>query len=450
VVVCLFALAGAWLILILIRGEFQSMMVESSTLDLSVSGFTVSLFICFALFTGFVSGFFPALYFSKLNPIEAIKSKFRNGLWGGLRVRKTLTIFQFALSFCFIFSLVVFGRQYHEILNFDFGFQKDNVVILDLQNVKPELVNDELSKLSDVQSFSFSSGSPATGVSSVWIKNVKQDSISASQLFIDQHFFDTYNLELINGTNFTNGVSDKNKIIVNEQFLTKYKLTQTEAFLNPFNIDGESFYIIGIVKDFYFMPPPYPVSGFVFRNNVNQFTQANILVSDKASAVSLFANLENVWKKLNPDNRFSATFLNEDLNDRFLSYRYLLKMAGALGLLAITISVLGLLGMVIYTTQNRIKEISIRKVVGASVYSITILLSKEYVKLLSIAILFGIPMSYLMYEGIFTNIPDYQADLRITDFLFGSLALLILGILTITSQTYKAALLNPAETLKNE
>lgn len=451
VVVCLFALTGAWLILLFIRGEFQSMLVHASTLDLSVSGFTVFLFICLALLTGFVAGFFPALYFSRLNPVEAIKSKVSNRFWSGMRVRKYLTVFQFSLSFCFILSLVVFGRQYHEILHFDFGFQKENIVVVDLQNTKPELNKTLFSQVSGVESVSLSSGSPISASSHVWLENDVKDSIAATQLFIDNTFLQTFKIDLVVGNNFdSQGSNNRNKILVNETFLAKNKIRLQNIFSESYKIDGEDYQVIGVVKDFHFLPPPHPIQNFVFRYDETKFAYVNLLVNNSDNVFNLFTNLENAWKQTSQETKLKAKFFQDDLNESYLVYRYLLKMAGALGVFALSISVLGLLGMVVYTTQNRIKEISIRKTLGASIFNITLLLSKEYLRLLLFAIVVGIPLALFIYDSIFTRIPDYQSDLRISDLFLGALGLLIIGLCTITSQTYKTALLNPAETLKSE
>jgi ABC-type antimicrobial peptide transport system permease subunit len=450
VVITLIALMGALFIFILIRAEFQSMLVEASTLDLSLTPKMCILFIIFGLLTGLSAGTFPALYFAGLNPVQALKSMSSGKVLRGMSIRKGLTVFQFMLSFCFILSLIVFGRQYHTILNFDFGFQKENIVNVSLQNTKPELAKATFAKLSMVQSVSLSSGAPGLSTLRTWVQTPDNDSIEAAQLFVDADFIQNFKFELLHGNNFpTLATGDERYLLVNEQLLISNKITPAEALGKTFLVDGKEMQILGVLKNFHYAPPHLPIGNFIFRMNPEYFTQANLLVNNP-SPYELFSALEKSWKILNDREPLQAMFFEDELIESYIVYRYLLKIAGFLGLLAISISVLGLLGMVVYTSETRVKEVSIRKVLGASALGITMLLSKDYLKLLMWAILLGIPMAIFIYQTVFTRIPDYHASITHTDILLGACILIILGFITIASQTYKTALSNPAETLKSE
>jgi putative ABC transport system permease protein len=450
VVITLISLIGAFGIFTLIRSEFQSMLVESSSLDLGLTIKMAALFIVFALFTGFLAGGFPAMYFAGLNPIEALKGKTSTRALSGMRIKKGLTIFQFALSFCFILSLFVFGRQYHTLINFDFGFQKDNIVNVELQNAKPELVKTEFSKLAVVESISLSSGSPGLSSSRTWVHTLEEDSIETAQLFVDADFIQNFKMDLLAGKNFPTQFSGEERyILVNEQFLSTTKITINEAIGKVFMMDGKEMAIVGVLKNFHYLPPPHPIGNFIFRFNPSYFSQANLVVNI-SDVFGAFTSMEKTWKAINEGEPFTAKFFTDELNDSYFVYRYLLKIAGFLGLLALTISILGLLGMVVYTSETRMKEVSVRKVLGASVFGISLLLSKDYLKLLGWAILFGVPIAVLIHQVVFTQIPNYNASLSVWDILFSALSLIVLGILTIASQTYKTAMTNPAQTLKAE
>ncbi|GCC51022.1 ABC transporter permease [Chryseotalea sanaruensis] len=450
VVICLISLVGACGLFLLMRDEFQSMLVEASVLDLSITLKTATLFVAFALLTGLMAGLFPAMYFAGLNPIEALKNKVSSRALSGMRIRKGLTIFQFALSFCFILSLIVFGRQYRTLLNFDFGFQKENIVNVNLQEVKPELLKTELEKLSVVQSVSLSSGSPGLSNSTTWVNTTDKDSVQVSQLFIDSDFLENFKLKLILGKNFPEAVSaDERYCIVNEQFLINNKIALEDGVGRTLLVDSMEIQIIGVVKNFHYAPPQIPIGNFIFRNNPVYYTQANVLV-DVSDVFGTFTMLENSWQKLSDNTKLEAAFFKDELNDSYQVYRLLLKMAGFLGLLAISISILGLLGMVVYTAENRVKEVSIRKVLGASAFGITMLLSRDYLKLIIWSIAIGIPLAIGIYETVFTRIPDYHANLTVLDVVLGAFGLISLGLITIASQTYKTALSNPADTLKTE
>lgn len=449
VVICLIALTGAIGLFIFIRGEFQSMMVAGSVLDLSITPFIAMLFVAFALFTGLMAGVFPALYFSKLNPVEAIKSKISTGKFRGMSIRKGLTIFQFALSFCFILSIIVFARQYRSLITMDFGFSKENVLIIERQDVNHEILKTTLLKNPAVQSVSFSSGMPALSNDRVWI-HIGDDSLESNQLFIDPTFLKQLNLELIYGASLPETFYGLEQgILVNEQFVFNAGLSVENAVGQVITIDSIDLPIAGVIRDFRHAPPSHPVRNFILRYNPSHFSQLNVVI-DMNNVIQTYTELEKSWKALNPDQPLQATFFENALNDSFDTYKVLLKLAGFLGLLAITISILGLLGMVVFTVETRLKEVSIRKVMGASTSNILLLLSKDYLKLLSFSVVLGIPIAMFIYDTVFAQIPNYHADLTIWDVFAGAFGLLLLGVITISSQTYKTALSRPAEALKTE
>jgi ABC-type antimicrobial peptide transport system permease subunit len=450
VVITLIALAGAVLIFFIIRKEFQTMMVASSSLDLSLTPFTLLLFFAFAVGTGLVAGVFPALYFARLNPIQALKTKISGKGSAGMRIRKGLTVFQFALSFCFILSLVVFSRQYKYSLNFDFGFAKQNMVDLQLQGVKSELVKAEFANLSTVQTVSMSSSLLGLNYSETWIKNNEKDSTEVAQVFVDTQYIPNFGLQFLAGKNFPEEAWRHERfIIVNEEFLKAYKINSpAEAIGRTYNVEGKDLEIIGVLKNFHFATLRLPIGKFFFRMDPAQFAYANLKVSSK-DAYTMFSQFEQTWKSVSP-LRLEAQFFEEELNEGYKMYQVLLKMVGFLGLLAITISLLGMLGMVVYTSEGKIKEVSIRKVMGASTSSITYLLSKDYFKLMLWAIVLSIPLTVVFFDKFLTQLQYYSVQLTVWDVLLSSAFLLALGIATIASQTVKTANANPAETLKME
>ncbi len=449
VVVCILALIGGIACFIFMRNEFQQMMVAGSVLDLSITPFTAMLFVAFAVLTGLMAGLFPALYFSRLNPAEAIKNKISTRTFSGMRIRKGLTIMQFALSFCFILSIIVFGRQYHTLLNMDFGFSKENIVIVHLNGVQPEVWKTELEKIPAVQSVSFSSGMPALANDKTWI-SFEKDSLEVNQLFVNTDFLTQLNIQILHGSSWPETSPDYEQgILVNEQLVRHAGLSMHDAVGHSVTVDSVELTIAGVVRDFRYAPSSYPIGSFIFRYRPERFNQVNALI-DVNDVLHTFTAMENSWKTLNPDQPLRAEFFEDVLNDSFDTYMVLLKLAGFLGLLAITISILGLLGMVVFTVETRLKEMSIRKVMGASSSSILVLLSRDYLKLLSFSVVLGIPLAVFIYQTVFTQIPNYHANLTLWDILAGTFGLFLLGILTISSQTYKTALTNPAEVLKTE
>jgi putative ABC transport system permease protein len=450
VVISLVSLAGAILIFFLIRPEFLNSLAESSSIDLSLTPRMLLYFTLFALGTGLVAGIFPALYFGGLNPIQALKNK-AHAASSGMRVRKALTIFQFALSFGFILCLVVCSRQYQYSINFNFGFDKENIVDVQLQGVKAELVKTEFSKLASVQSVAMSSQLMGLSYSSTWVKNADKDSAEVNQLFVDRNYLSMFNLALLAGKNFPEETWQRERfIIVNEEFLKHYKIeSPVEAIGRTYLVEGNELEVIGVVKNFHFASLRYPINKFFFRMNPEHFAYAHLKVQS-GDPYGMFAEFENQWRTLNPEQKLEADFFEEELNEGYSSYVVMIKIVGFLGLLAITISLLGMLGMVVFTSETKAKEVSIRKVMGATIFSIVFLLSKDYFKLIVWAILFAVPITTTIFNLLFPKIQYYSVSLTPWDILLSATILLGLGFATIASQTHKTASTNPAETLRAE
>lgn len=450
VVITFIAFIGALVLFYFMRTEFQKMLVASNALDLSLTVRMAIYFLLFALATGFVAGIFPALYFGGLNPIQALKNKAHKGS-SAMRVRKVLTVFQFVLSFGFILSLVVFSRQYQYSLNFNFGFTKANIVNLNLQGTPPQRVKNEYSKLASVQLVAMSSQIMGLGYYNTWIQDSEKDSSEVAHMFVDANYISMFGLTLLAGTNFPGEATNSEKfIIVNEEFVKSYNISPVaDAIGKTYLVEGNELQVIGVVKNFHFAPLRYPIKKFFFRTNPDRFTYAHFKVNTQ-DAFAMFTDFENHWKNLNPEQKLTASFFEDDLNEGYSNYVVLLKMVGFLGLLAITISVLGLLGMVVYTAETKVKEISIRKVFGASLLNLNYLLSKEYLRLMVWAVAIGAPITAYLIYLVLPQMQYYSIMVSVWDVIISTFILLALGVFTVWSQTNRAALSNPAETLRSE
>jgi putative ABC transport system permease protein len=437
------------LIFVVIRSEFQSMMVEGSTLDLSITWRTALLFLSFAVTVGILTGVFPAMYFARLNPVQALKSKVTSR-GASMRIRKALSVFQFVLSFGFILSLVVFSRQYRYVRNFDFGFEKENIINVELQDVGIDRFAAKFSQISAVKSISMASGPLGVGAPRTWI-HVNNDSVEVSQLSVDSSYLRNFGLTLLAGTNFGEGTSGRERsVIVNEEFVNALKLhTSAEALGQVIEVDGKQVEIIGVVKNFHYEPLRFPIGKFMFRNDPSQYAVANLHVVP-SDAFGLFTTLEKAWKDLGSEKKFVGRYVEDELQEAYQSYTVLLKIVGFLGILAITISLLGMLGMIIHTTETRTKEVSVRKVLGASVQNIVLTLSREYLVLMSIGILISLPVTVVLLDHLIAHLQHYNAPFSLWDFIVSVVFLLALGLLTIFSQTYKTATSNPAPHLRSE
>lgn len=451
VAITLISLVGAIMIFMLIRPEFEDMM-PGSWLDLTLTWEMLAMFLLFAVVAGFLAGGFPALHFAGLNPIQALRGKSNSKGFSRMRMRSVLIIFQFALSFCFIVLLIVFSRQYQYSLNFNYGFNTENILDIELQGVDPTTFKSEFSRLSAVQDMSMSSGILGLSYSSTFVREqAGDDSLEVFQLFVDPNYINNMGLKLLAGQNFPNVPFRKEQhILVNEEFLRIWQIASPlDALGKTFMVDGKMLEVIGVLKNFHFAPLQVPIKSFFLRTDQSQYTYANMKVASNDFHTSLAA-MEKTWSKLSDTRKFEAHFFDDEMEELYSFYWALLKMIGYLGLLAISISLLGLLGMVIYSTEIRTKEVGIRKVFGASEVNLTYLLSKDFLKLMLWAIGFAIPVCVLLFDNFLSAIQYYRVSINSWDILASLIIFFLVGIITIASQTRKAAGANPIDTLRYE
>ena len=450
ILVMLLSLTGALLLFVLIRSEFQSMLVAASAIDLGISAVMLLIAVSFAVGVGILTGIFPALYFANLNPVQALKGK-GSAAFSAIGMRKAFTVFQFVLSFCLVLSLVSFSRQYYALVDFDFGFQKENIVNIELQGVNPAIFENEYGKLAPVKEISFSSGLPWISSSTRWVNSIQNDSIQVRYVSVDRNYFNIFGSEFLAGGPFAEQAhTDKKYLVVNEAFVRATKLgSPEEAIGSGFVMDGDEMTVIGVLKDFNFEPSHVPVKSFVFSYFPGEFMVANMLV-DADNPHLLFSTLEKNWQSLNSNYPFKGAFFEDELNDNYTAYKALLKIVGYLGLLALSVSMLGLLAMVVYTSELRIKEVSIRKILGATTLTLTKMLSRDYLKLIAVSLLIGIPLGFIIFENFFMLLPDYHINLTVFDMITSIIVLMLFGLTTIISHTLKTAKANPVDALKSE
>ncbi len=449
-IIAAMSLVGAAAIFFLIRHEFQSMLVHASALDLSLTPGRVAVFILFGAFTAVTAGLVPGLHFARLSPMEAMRTHSATNPFSGMRLRKALMVFQFALCLTFILGLVVFSKQYRYARGFDLGFNQENILDVSLSGVEPAKVEREFSKLADVHQVSFSSGVMGHGVPSTWASlDGSTDSTQVFQMYVDGHFVENMGLKLLAGNSFEEFTGRETSVIINETLMKRLSYAgPSEALNQVLRVDTLSLRIIGVVKDFHFWQLHAPPGNFFFRSNPEEYRLANVQLvsSDVQRSIE---RLEASWRNFSQGILFKAEFLSEETAGAFSNYITLLKIFGFLGLLAVTISCLGLLGMVVYATESKTKEVGIRKVMGATQWSLVYLLARDFLKLMFIACIFALPITLLLNK-VLSGLDYYRVPITIFDVLLGVLGMLFIGILTMASQTWRTAGTNPAETLKVE
>ena len=452
IIICLIALMGSIIIYLITIEQFIGVLAEGDSINFELTTTTVIAFVVFAVVTGVLAGIVPATYFSKINPVTALKGGTNLKLFGKTSFKKVLIVSQFALSLFFILGVVVQFRQFRHSLNYNMGFNKENILDVELQGVDPEMLRNEFSTQSKVTAISMSSHViGAQAFPSSYLRH-NGDSIEIKQMFIDPSYIPNLGLTLIAGENFkSEATHEEEAIIVNETFFKQLQLTNPHDALGQLFVTatGNEVRIIGVIKDFNYELLRSPIERFVLRYNPAHFAYANVRLNSE-EAFSTLLNLEDKWKTLNPDQPFTAKFLDDEIDESFQRYTGMIKIYAYLGFLAISVSCLGLLGMVVYSTETRAKEVGVRKVMGASVRGLIYLLSREYLVMMMISSAIAFPIGYVFYNVLLSQVQFFHVTVGLGDILISLGILVAMGTATMASQTLKIAVANPADTLKSE
>ncbi|HTE23630.1 ABC transporter permease [Flavitalea sp.] len=452
-VVALLALVFSYLIFEVIRKDFLFQMVETSPMNLSPTLTTLIGFVVFAILVGATAGVVPALYFLKVTPINALKGKELKSS-GRSYFRKIILTSQFILSLGFTMAVLIMIRQYNYSVNYDFGFEQQNVLDVDLQNIDPQIFANEYSKLSPVKKISLSSHVLGIGAAPEQYVKVSQgvDSLKTSSISINEAFISNMKLELLAGKDFSNNANENARhIIINEELAKILNPKDPFAAIDRSLIltDGSEVRIVGILKNFHYSGLKELIKAFFFEYKADKFRFANLKLQS-ADLASLMPAMESTWKKIGGEGKFTSQLFSDEIKDAYSFYVTIMKLWGFLGILAITVACLGLLGSVSFTTRKRFKEISIRKVMGASSKNLVLLLSRDFLILLVIATFITIPLVYFMFDYLLSTIQSYNIQIGIFEIGISLVIVMVLGLTTILSQTLKAANSNPVNNLRAE
>lgn len=454
-IIMLLAVTLSYFLFEIIRVEALSITGETDWIDLNPTLGTFIGFLIFALLIGVAAGIVPAIHFAKIRPIHALKGKEQQTKKiTGFSLRKLVITSQFILSLGFTMAVVIMVQQYRYTTNYDFGFDQEKILNVDLQQADPQLVKNEFGKLSFIPLISMSSHLLGAGDGpKLYVRQVtSSDSIETNTMAIDENFITNMGLHLVLGKNFTNNAGENARsIIINEVFAKNLSPGDAygaidQAIIMP---DKREVRVVGIVKDFHYASLKSPIGNFFFEYVPGNFRYANFHLQSTNLSQS-FLDMEAAWKPVGNGDKFKAEFLADQIRDSYSFYNNIVKMWGFMGLLAITVACLGLLGTVVFTIKNRVKEVSIRKVMGASSERLVYLLSRDFIVLLAIAAIITIPGVYFLMEWTLEEAQYYNAPIGISEVIVSLAIVLIPGLTTIFSQTWKAANKNPVDNLRVE
>ena len=410
------------------------------------------LFVGFTVTVGLVAGLIPARILSAYLPAQVLRGTISSNSIGKINWRKGLTIGQFSISLIFMVFVTVMYRQAIYMATATYGFQRERILNVPLAGQPYARLADSFRQQTGVEQVSAASVRMGLefGDSQQLRKRRGGDSTNALSIAADAQFVPNLNLKVIAGKNLPPSVSDSagRFVLLNQQAVAKLDLgTPSQAvgqtiWLN----DSTDVQIIGVLKDFHFLNLKHAITPLVIRYQPDQFQIAQIRVKD--GSPTIIPALMRAWRQLKTDAPFTYSWYDQELYDHHFHRDDTLFLA-LLAAMTLSIACLGLLGMVTYTMQTRTKEIGIRKVMGANVTQVVVLLSSNFVRMLVIAGLVGLPIGYWAGQ-LFLQEYTYKTAVGAGVLVFAFGTLLLIGGITIGLQTYRAALMNPVKSLRSE
>lgn len=401
----------------------------------------------------FLAGFYPALYLSAFKPVETLKGAFKR-FDRGIILRKGLVVFQFTISIALIAGMLIIWNHISFMRNKDLGFSKDQVLVV---NGARPVMKEQLLGISGIESVSFSNRVPGNSVGGRtiikgWDKSDTQ--IVLGQLAVDHEFVNLYQLELLAGRSFDRSFpSDEN-----EAFLVNESAMRLLGFNNPAEAIGQKLWledwggkkgtVIGVLKDFHFIGVNAAIEPFsmFLHPNATRFMSLKIS-SDNIQDV--IKGVEKVFTANVPDRPFQYSFLDQEFDKQYKAEERFMTVFSIFAALAIVIACLGLYGLANFLTEQRTKEVGVRKVLGASVANILGLLTKDFLKLVGIAFVVSVPISYLGMQQWLVAFP-YREEIDPLLFAATGLAVFVITIIVISYQAITTATTNPVRSLRSE
>lgn len=454
----LLSLIFAFLLFLFLRGHFLELdSFLSNLFSLRLSLRLIFYFLLLSVGVGIMAGFLPALFFARINALQVVKDNAKFKVFRHINLRKALIVVQYTLSLVFIATTLIGYRQYKGFLSLDLGFKTDNILNIRIQQNNADLLIKELNEIPAVQEISKSS--MITSLGSMHGTTMKYGSPPDSAMvwlnMVDEHYLPIHEHKLLTGTNFTlhPKKGEESEVIVNEQLLKRFNIGQgnpQKALGQTVMVDGKKLSIIGVLKDFHYGTVENKIEPVMFGYSDNEpwgYINVKLKTTDIPATMQ---SIETAWQKIDKVHELSARFYNDQLEQAYSQFSVMVKVIGFISFLAICIASLGLFGMVVFTTQIRLKEISIRKVLGANESSLIYLLSRGFLSLLAIAALIGLPATYFFFDKLVLRNFVYHLPLELYEFIVPLLAVTLLASLLIGSQTLKAARMNPVKNLKTE
>ena len=444
------ALVAAWLLL----SPFNNVAGKEISSELFTKPWFLLSLLGLMLMVGVLAGSYPAFYLSSFRPVEVLKGKLKAGMKSS-GIRNVLVVFQFFISITLIICTLLVYEQLEYTRTKNLGFDKENVVVIQgtwhLSEGEQNTFKQELISHAQVVNASISTNvPPGVNNTTVYRKKGTEEDILISTYHVDHDNLPTMQMELMQGRNFSlDFPTDTAAVILNEAAVREFGFDNplNETILYFGNGTQQEFKVVGVIKDFNYETlrnKIRPLALFLTKQGGN--LSVRIAPGNVAATLSL---LEKSWEKYAPGEPFQYRFLDESYDALFRAEQRLGKVFSIFTGLAIIVACLGLLGLAAFMAEQRTKEIGIRKVMGASVTSVMLLLSKDFTKLVIIAFVLAMPVAYFVMDQWLEGFA-FRIAISPGIFILAGLAALLIAWVTVSWQSIKAASANPVNSLRSE
>ena len=433
-----------------------------------IDGFMIAASLALLVTITLLAGGYPAYFVTRFNSINSIKGDY-SSQGGSQLFRKVLVVFQLAIACMLLSGSFIIIKQLNFLNERPLGFQKENIVSVPLfsENLngifrqndstyrqRLETFRNTIEQQSGVQNTALSSNPP--GLGAIYRGTIPEGFMSEDNLFVanisvDYDFLETYEMKIIAGREFSRefGTDPAAAFIVNETAVKEFNWgSPASAIGRTINREGKEGRVVGVISDFHFMSLTTPISAMVLDLDPNQCNSLSIRLA-RGNAPAIMARIEAEWKSLFPEKAFEYTYLEDRLQEQYLNYRNFGLIIQAFTVVAIVIACLGVYGLVLFVVQRKVKEIGVRKVLGASVGNILRMIYRDFASLLILGFLIAIPLSHYLL-GQWLSAFTYHTTIDVLTYVSSLFILLMTVSLTIGYQAMRASLANPVKSLRSE
>ncbi len=431
---------------------FNNLAQKELLFNLGNNNLWISL-LAIALITGLISGSYPALFLSGFKPIKVLKGRLKLSKYN-LVFRNGLVITQFVVSVLLLIGTMVIYNQLNFIKNKNLGYDKSNLIYVPMEGEmwgKQEALRSALSQNPLTSDFSIVTDLPTnliTGDFDIhWDGKDPDSQVLFPNLVTDQNFLDVFQMKLANGRGFSKTSSKNNDYLINETAAGIMGYNAETALGKSLTFRGDKGTIIGVVKDFNYKPLQYAIEPLLMQNR--EFGSIAVIKAAPKTTESTIAALENIYGRLNPAYPLSYNFVDGDLDAQYLGEQRMGTIFNVFALLAIFISCMGLYGLSAFMTEQRFKEIGIRKVLGASAVRLVNMLSKDFLKLVFIAFIIAIPIAWFGMNKWLQEFA-FHVEIQWWVYLAAGFTVLFIALSTVSFQSIRASLASPVKSLRAE